>query len=101
MTATPSVSVVGEGDHSFRVEVEAPPLHTTHVVHVPDGLAEELGWSDASEADLVWASFAFLLEREPPTSILRRFRLDVITSYFPEFPGEMRRQSGARRPVKE
>jgi hypothetical protein len=38
---------------------------------------------------LVRASIAFLLEHEPPTSILRRFRLDQIADYFPEFPTEI------------
>ena len=33
--------------------------------------------------DLVRASFAFLLEREPSESILREFDLTVIGRYFP------------------
>jgi hypothetical protein len=89
----PEVSVVREGDHAFRVEILAAQASTTHAVEVPEGLADELGWGDAGEADLVRASFAFLLEREPPTSILRRFSLDVIGSYFPEYPSEMRGRS--------
>jgi hypothetical protein len=36
-------------------------------------------------ADLVRRSFEFLLEREPPESILRRFDLAVIQRYFPEY----------------
>ena len=35
--------------------------------------------------DLVRRSFEFLLDREPATSILRRFDLSVIESYFPEY----------------
>jgi hypothetical protein len=35
--------------------------------------------------DLVRRSFEFLLEREPPSAILRRFELGVIESYFPEY----------------
>ena len=34
---------------------------------------------------LVEASFAFLLEREPKESILRRFDLPVIGRYFPDY----------------
>jgi hypothetical protein len=34
---------------------------------------------------LVRRSFDFLLEREPNTSILRRFDLAVIGRYFPEY----------------
>jgi hypothetical protein len=35
--------------------------------------------------DLVRRSFAFLLEREPKESILRRFELPLIGRYFPEY----------------
>jgi hypothetical protein len=35
--------------------------------------------------DLVTRSFEFLLEREPPTSILRQFKLTEIERYFPEY----------------
>ena len=36
-------------------------------------------------------SFTFLLDREPASSILSRFSLDVIGRYFPEYPGDIRR----------
>jgi hypothetical protein len=36
--------------------------------------------------DLVRRSFEFLLEREPPQSILRRFAISDIERYFPEYP---------------
>jgi len=41
---------------------------------------------DGSVEDLVLRSFEFLLEREPPSSILRRFALTDIERYFPEYP---------------
>jgi hypothetical protein len=43
---------------------------------------------------LVEASFAFLLEREPRESILRRFDLPVIERYFPEYRVEIARRLG-------
>jgi hypothetical protein len=43
---------------------------------------------------LVRETFAFLLEREPRTSILARFDLPVVERYFPEYPVEMRRRLG-------
>jgi hypothetical protein len=50
---------------------------------------------DAGEAevvkDLVRRSFEFLLEREPPESILRRFDLAVIQRYFPEYDRQFQR----------
>ena len=44
-----------------------------------------------SVEDLVKRSFEFLLEREPPSSILRSFRLPDIERYFPEYSGAIRR----------
>ena len=41
---------------------------------------------------LVRESFAFLLEREPPSSILKKFDLSVIATYFPDYPAEIRRR---------
>ena len=40
--------------------------------------------------DLVRRSFDFLLEREPPTSILHTFALPDIERYFPDFPKRIR-----------
>ena len=45
----------------------------------------------ASPEDLVRRSFDFLLEREPPGSILREFDLTVIGRYFPEYESAIRR----------
>jgi hypothetical protein len=90
--AVREITVTG-GDGTFQVEVHASGRATTHVVTVPVGMAQALGWESAGDEQLVRASFEFLLEREPPSSILRRFSLDVIGDYFPEFTSEM-----ARRP---
>lgn len=43
---------------------------------------------------VVRASFEFLLEREPASSILPEFSLDVIGRYFPEYEDELRRRLG-------
>jgi hypothetical protein len=64
---------------------------TTHRVGVrAETLAELANGADATE--LVRRSFAFLLEREPRTSILASFDLAVISRYFPEYPGEISRR---------
>jgi hypothetical protein len=54
-------------------------------VTVPGQLLSTLGLTAADERRLVQISFEFLLEREPATAILRRFDLDVIGRYFPEY----------------
>jgi hypothetical protein len=44
----------------------------------------------SSVEDLVQRSFEFLLEREPPTSILRTFALPDIQHYFPDYAEKIR-----------
>ena len=55
-----------------------------HIVEVTKSDLKRLAPSGSVE-DLVKRSFDFLLEREPPQSILRRFALADIEHYFPEF----------------
>ena len=93
MSGSAEVAVTQEGPGKFRVEVHGAGETTSHSVSVPQGLADELGWSSETEMELVRESFAFLLEREAPTSILRSFTLDVIGGYFPEYPSEIRKRA--------
>lgn len=101
MSPAARLVVTAEDEHAFRVEIEDSGSRTSHRVEVPSGLADELGWGDRREEALVEASFAFLLEREPPSSILRHFSLEVIGRYFPEYSGEMRRLAGRGPAVSE
>ena len=61
----------------------------THRVTVPPGYLDELGIPEADPVDVVRESFAFLLEREPATSILGEFALPEIARYFPAYPREL------------
>lgn len=66
--------------------------HRYEVVVRPTDVARwASGDARAAVEDLVSRSFAFLLEREPPSSILRRFELATIQRYFPDYDGEFRR----------
>ena len=60
-------------------------LVTEHTVAVTKADKERLAPRSSIEA-LVTRSFEFLLEREPPTSILRTFALSDIDRYFPDYP---------------
>lgn len=42
-----------------------------------------------SPAEMVEKSFSFLLEREPKESILKKFDLETISKYFPEYEEEI------------
>lgn len=69
---------VGVGGRTYDVGVAGPDL-------------ERLGGGCSAE-ELVRESFRFLLERESPASIMRRFDLPVIARYFPEYPEEIQRR---------
>jgi hypothetical protein len=84
------VLVERQPDGSFGVTVGSGPAATRHVVEVPQGLPAALGCEHVEVDELVRASFGFLLEREPATSILRRFSLSQISDYFPEYADEIR-----------
>ena len=88
------ITVTQAGD-SFRVQT---PAGTSHEVSVPTGFAASLGCGDVAPGELVRASFAFLLEREPATSILREFSLDIISQYFPSYPAEIGARLGCSDP---
>ena len=76
-----------------EVEVEHAGEKTHHEVSVSHSDVER--WSSADDQvgveELVRRSFDFLLEREPPSSILRRFDLSVIRRYFPEYDERFKR----------
>ena len=63
---------------------------TEHRVRVTDADVRRFG-NGLSAEQLLKASFEFLLEREPNTSILSSFDLPVIGRYFPEYEKEIRR----------
>lgn len=90
------VTVTPDGDGKFRVDIKGTSRTTSHTVRATPATADDLGWP-GPVAELVRESFEFLLEREPQTSILREFDLEVIGRYFPEYPGEMRRRSRDRQ----
>jgi hypothetical protein len=91
---SPPVSVhcerAGSG-WTCHVTVGGPGTPTQHDVAVSAADLQRLAPGADDPEDLVRRSFAFLLAREPGTSILRRFELPVIGHYFPEYEHEIRR----------
>ncbi len=86
------VSVSSAGPGRFTVEVRQGGSATTHAVEASPAALEGLGLGVVDPERVVRESFVFLLEREPATSILRQFSLDVIPRYFPEYRDELRRR---------
>lgn len=81
------------GENTWRVRVEEEGGATEHTVTVPPDQLERYG-GGAEAAELVEASFRFLLEREPKEAILSRFELSTIEGYFPEYPEVIRDRVG-------
>jgi hypothetical protein len=75
---------------SCSVRLGEPGAQTRHEVTVARADLERLAPGGTDPTDLVRRSFAFLLRREPPTSILRSFDLPVIGHYFPEYESTIR-----------
>jgi len=69
---------------NFEVIVEGNTT-TTHRVTVTPSYYQKLTNNQVTPEMLVETSFKFLLERESNTSILRRFDLQIIERYFPEY----------------
>lgn len=86
-----TVSVKKLDDLTFEVAVQVH-TPTTHMVTVQASYADKLTGGRIPVDELVRLSFEFLLARESNTSILRRFDLSVIASYFPEYEQTIRRQ---------
>lgn len=79
------VSASGSGDPmTFRVVVRDEYGATRHDVTLTRKMHEDLA-PDRSPEELVEAAFRFLLDREPKESILGRFDVSVIPTYFPDF----------------
>ena len=69
----------------FTVRVTDAAGTSTHTVTLSGTDWERLGGAFRSPDDLVRASFAFLLEREPKEEILGSFDLSRISTYYPGF----------------
>ena len=74
-------------DDAYRVTVEEPGSSSTHEVTVP---GEQVArFPEVATAELIEASFRFLLDREPKESIMSRFDLGVIPRFFPEYESRL------------
>lgn len=91
---TTGITITPMEPDTFGVQLEEGDARTSHRVHVPTELLDDLGLADVDRELIVRETLAFLLEREPPTSILDEFSLDDVAGYFPEYYEELRRRVG-------
>ena len=84
-----TISVTAKGQDTFEVVVTTQST-TTHSVTISDAIHTQLTNGKISKETLLEKSFEFLLEREPNTSILSQFKIEVISIYFPDYVGAAR-----------
>ena len=58
---------------------------TNHQVTISDNFVTEYQIKHLTKKEIIEQSFIFLLERESNKSILRKFDIEVIGNYFPEY----------------
>ena len=85
-----SVSIRKLSDDVFEVTV-AKTSTTTHTVTISDQSLSNLTDNKVTKTQLLEFSFKFLLEREPNTSILSSFDINVISKYFSDYRDKVRR----------
>ena len=85
-----SISIEKRNDNDFEVTV-ADSVTTTHTVTVTDQSLTDLTDDNVTKTQLLEFSFNFLLDREPNTSILSSFNINVISKYFSDYKDEVRR----------
>lgn len=88
------INITPAGPHEFGVEVTEGEETTSHRVIVPPSLLQDWGFEEADSEDVVRESFAFLMEREPASSILPEFSLAIISRYYPEYKDELPERLG-------
>ena len=84
-----SITIKKRTHDVFQVTV-ADSMTTTHEVTVTDQSLSDLTDDKVTKEQLLKFSFNFLLDREPNTSILSSFNINIISSYFSNYGDEVR-----------
>ena len=79
-----TISITAKDKDTFSVTVKTTST-TTHTVIISDQVHTKLTGGKISKETLLDKSFEFLLQRELNTSILAKFKLEVISQYFPDY----------------
>lgn len=87
---TTEVHVLPRTPGQFHVQCQVDEAVTSHIVTVHERLLDDIGLPRLDPLHLVEETFAYLLEREPCSSILEEFDLADIARFFPGYVAEMR-----------
>ena len=85
-----SIFIKELSDNKFEIILNKK-LITKHTVILTDEYHDILTKKKISKKKLLEYSFQFLLDREPNTSILSFFELNIISKYFPEYEHEIKK----------
>ena len=85
-----SFSIKKLSDDVFKVTVTETST-TTHTMIVTDSSLTDPADNNVTKTQLLEISLNFLLDREPNTSILSSFDINVILRYFSDYGDEVRR----------
>ena len=85
-----SIKITEIDKDKFLVEV-SDNIKSSHNVIISDKVYQELTNSMISKYELLEKSFEFLLDREPNTSILTNFEIQIISHYFSDYTNCVRR----------
>jgi hypothetical protein len=84
------ISVEAIDNNSFKVSV-TKDSSTEHIVLLSDRFHQDVTNNKLSKTELITRSFEFLLKRESNQSILKKFNLEVISQYSPEYIDEIKK----------
>ena len=84
------INVEAIDNNSFKVSVTKDSL-TEHIVLLNDRFHQDVSNNKFTKTELIIKSFEFLLERESNQFILKKFNLEVISQYFPEYIDEIKK----------
>ena len=79
-----SIKITEIEKDKFLVEV-SDNVKTSHNVVINDKVYKQLTNGVISKSELLEKSFEFLLDREPNTSILTNFEIQIISHYFSDY----------------
>ena len=84
-----SIKITEIKKNNFLVEVH-DKVKTSHSVVIHDKVYQQLTNGEISKYELLEKSFEFLLDREPNTSILTNFEIQIISHYFSDYANYVR-----------
>ena len=84
------ISVEAIDNNSFKVSV-TKDSSTEHIVLLSDRFHQDFTNNKLTKTELITHSFEFLLKIESNQSILKKFNLEVISKYFPEYTEEIKK----------